>query len=673
MALDKRVNFIQTGMNKLLRKRKSMSFLRTHRTLPPYTAMQLSPWLLVGFALILGLAISFWAVKNARLERENMSRVLLERSGALMWAMEGGARAGMGAQGASYLQHMLEETARQKDIKYIAIINRNGDILLHSDRRQIGGSLDDLDADLAIEESGASIHWRMLRQKGEGSTFQAYKPFMPMPGFSEHMGGHGRKHMGMRHRIGKNWFFRGMAPEEAPPGPSAGESGAAPSVGGGDAPRVPPAFASGGHMIVVALDMAPFEKALSAGESSIVFTAFLVGMLGVGGFISLFWAQSYKFSRRLLLDASAVADKVISSLPLGLLILDAKGKVVEANSVAEALLDYPEKKLLGLRAKEIQGLDWPQLEARVEKGETVLEEEHTLLLPDPDAPGEKRTAPVSVSAAKVLNDEGESLGLVFLLRDLREVKRLQKELRRSERLSTLGNMAARVAHEIRNPLSSIKGFATYLGSRHAGREDAEAAGAMIGEVDRLNRVVSELLDFARPSNLTVAPKDIVDILRRAIRLAETDAASKGVTVKLDLSAVPPDCRLLAAVDEERLTQALLNLFINAVQATDKGGSVTVAPFPVRGNRLGVRVSDTGCGMSEALRAQIFNPYFTTKASGTGLGLAIVQKIVEDHNGEIRVESVEGQGTEISLLLPAADASGQDGPSCGGESLFYAEQ
>lgn len=639
-----------------------MSFLRTPKNLPMYTAMQLSPWLLVGSALILGLAISFWAVKNARLERENMSRVLLERSGALMWAIEGGARAGMGMQSASYLQYMLEETARQKDIKYIAVIRRDGEILLHSDREQVGNTLITPD-DLAEQESDFSIHWRVLKAKGEAGVFQAYKNFVPMPAGAEHRR-HGPRHMGMRQRVGKNWFFRGM--DSHGPGPFPPWETVPPphEEAPGGKTQAEAAQNRGDYKIVVALDMTPFEKAINAGDSSIIFTAFLVGLLGVGGFISLFWAQNYKSSRRLLLDASAVVDKVISNLPVGLIILDAAGKVVEANSVADALLEYAGKDLIGVKAGDIKGLDWPLLAKRVEKGEAVLEEEHTLMLADADSSGESRAVPVSVSAAKVLNDEGESLGLVFLLRDLREVKRLQKELRRSERLSTLGNMAARVAHEIRNPLSSIKGFATYLGSRQSNKDDAEAARTMIGEVDRLNRVVSELLDFARPSSLTLQPEDIVEILRRAMRLAETDAASKGVAMGLDLSGVPDSCRMLAAVDAERISQALLNLFINAVQATEKGGSVTIAPSPARGNQLAIRITDTGSGMAESVRSQIFNPYFTTKAAGTGLGLAIVSKIVEDHNGEIRVQSAEGQGTEVTVLLPVADVPGQDMPGSG---------
>lgn len=675
MRLDKRINIIHTLMHNLAGKKGSMSFLRTSKHLPLNRAMQISPWFLVGSAVILALAISFWAVKNVSQERENMSRILLERAVALMWAMEGGARAGMGMQSGPYLQNMLEETAKQSDINYIAVVSGSGEILAHSDRSRIGNILKAPDT-LAEISSGSGIHWRVLRSKDEGSIFQAFKTFAPAPGFREHLG-HDNGHGMMQRRMARDWVFRGMRQKGArgrvpsgsdaplPVFPPQSEWGS-PSPGSEDTPQTPrqqgaqadiQAQRGGDFIIVVALNMAPFEKALNAGKRNILFTAFLVCLLGVGGFISLFWAQSYKLSRRLLLDASAIADKVVNSLPMGLIIVNAEGRVSDANAVAENLLEYPDKALPGLPTGDIRGLDWTAISRRVERGEPVLEEEHTLMLPGGGESGDNGALPVSVSAVKVLNNEGESLGLLFLLRDLREVKRLQKELRRSERLSTLGNMAARVAHEIRNPLSSIKGFATYLASRHNSGADAEAARTMIGEVNRLDRVVSELLDFARPSSLNIASEDVVAIAERAIRLVAMDADTKGVTVRLEPSAIKEGDKLRIAVDEERITQALLNLLINAVQATDRGGTVTLSPAPAKDNRIAIRITDTGCGMPEAVRVQIFNPYFTTKATGTGLGLAIVSKIVEDHLGEIVVQSAEGEGTVITLFLPAAEPAG----------------
>ena len=627
--------------------RSILSLLRSSPALPRHRALFLSPWLIVGAALILGLSIAFLAVKNTRQERDSMLRNLLDRAGVLMWAMEGGARAGMGMRSAaSYLQFMLEETAKQQDIVYMAIITPEGEIVAHSDRQKVG---DNLYPAGDMKEMGpyTRVTWRIIRTRDGGRVFEASRTFAPLPGFRDHMG-HGRRHGPDRGR-----GMRGMGFKDSPRAPIQEKDG-------GET-RPPPA---GGNelIVVVGLNMAAFESALTAAERGILFNSLLVGLLGFGGFLSLYLAQTYKMSRRLLLDTRAFAGEVINSLPLGLLVLDASGGVAHVNAVAEKLLGCGSAALLGRKPHELRGEAWGDIAGRVTKGEAVLEEEHTLLLPAVEKAGEKGeglSAPVSVSASGIVNEEGEALGVIYLLRDLREVKRLQAELRRSERLSTLGNMAARVAHEIRNPLSSIKGFATYLGARQGDEADREAARTMIGEVDRLNRVVSELLDFARPSNLNIVEAPLGDILERTVRLAETDARSGGVSLSFARQE-GADPALRVAGDVERITQALLNLVLNAVQATGKGGAVTLSVLPARADRAVVRLDDTGCGMAPDVLAKVFLPYYTTRAAGTGLGLSIAAKIAEDHHGEIRMISEPGKGTSVTLLLPLAPGGGETG-------------
>jgi two-component system sensor histidine kinase HydH len=638
----------------------------------------LSPWLIVGAALILGLSITFLAVENTRQARNSMVRNLLDRAGTLMWAMEGGARAGKGMRGvASYVQFMLEETAKRQDIVYMAIITSQGEIVAHSDRQRVGESLYPAQ-DMEGIGPYSGINWRMIRARDGSRIFEASRIFAPLPGFREHMGhgrpepspGRGRMMRSMGHG-GRRSPRPGLISETSPrfspplaaPVPDSPQTLTRESFGEG----APPPLASGNELaIVTGLDMASYENALIAAERGTFFTAVLVGLLGFGGFISIYWAQTYKMSRRLLLDARAFTDEVINSLPLGLIILNASGGITHVNAVAEKLLGCGDADLTGLKMHELRGQNWTEIAERVEKGEAVLEEEHELLLPAVTDAGDMEeglSVPVSVSASRIVNEEGEGLGMIYLLHDLREVKRLQAELRRSERLSTLGNMAARVAHEIRNPLSSIKGFATYLGSRHDDDADREAARTMIGEVDRLNRVVSELLEFSRPSNLNIADADLGDILERTIRLAEADARAGGVTLRF---AYPDEARpsVRVSVDAERITQALLNLVLNAVQATEKGGSVTLSILSSQAGRAVITVADTGCGMAPDVLAQVFSPYFTTRTTGTGLGLSIVAKIVEDHHGEIRMSSIPGNGAIVTLCLPLSagveEISGGDG-------------
>jgi two-component system sensor histidine kinase HydH len=228
----------------------------------------------------------------------------------------------------------------------------------------------------------------------------------------------------------------------------------------------------------------------------------------------------------------------------------------------------------------------------------------------------------------------------------RKVAGLEKEVARQERLAALGTLAAGVAHEIRNPLSSIKGFATYFGAKfEAGTQDRELAEVMIGEVDRLNRVVTELLELTHPSELRLAPTSVSDLVQHALKLVEGDCRSKGIAVQLriaELEALP--------LDPDRMLQILLNLFLNAIQAMPQGGTLTVSAQRVK-DRLELRVADTGHGIPAQDLDRIFDPYFTTKNQGTGLGLATVRTMMTAHGGQVRVTSEPGQGTQVILDLP----------------------
>ncbi|MBF0482359.1 MAG: histidine kinase, partial [Desulfovibrionaceae bacterium] len=251
------------------------------------------------------------------------------------------------------------------------------------------------------------------------------------------------------------------------------------------------------------------------------------------------------------------------------------------------------------------------------------------------------------------SEQGGPAGDVLILRDLCEVRALREEIARREKLAALGSLAAGIAHEIRNPLSSIKGYATYFGGKfEPGSEELEASRIMIGEVDRLNRVITQLLEFARPGELRLREADPAALAEAALRLVAREAAKKGVRLTFASEGAPAG-RML---DPDRMTQALLNLYLNAVQATPPDGEVRVVVAEAAGGKTRIRVADTGRGIPEADLAQVFNPYFTTRASGTGLGLAIVHKIVEGHGGMIEVESELGRGTVFTVTLPASPAN-----------------
>ena len=230
----------------------------------------------------------------------------------------------------------------------------------------------------------------------------------------------------------------------------------------------------------------------------------------------------------------------------------------------------------------------------------------------------------------------------------RSRQQLQEAMARKEKLMALGHLAAGVAHEIRNPLSSIKGLAKYFAERTPpGGEAQELALVMAKEADRLNRVVSELLELVRPAHLNYQPVDINALIHHSLQLVSQDAQSRGI----ELQFTPrPELTTIKA-DPDRLNQVLLNLYLNAMQAIGRDGVIHVSASEADRQRVKIVVKDSGKGMSDEELQAIFTPYFTTKADGTGLGLAVVQNIIEQHGGTIRAESQPGAGAIFTLWLP----------------------
>ncbi|MBQ7617614.1 MAG: two-component system sensor histidine kinase ZraS [Desulfovibrio sp.] len=235
-----------------------------------------------------------------------------------------------------------------------------------------------------------------------------------------------------------------------------------------------------------------------------------------------------------------------------------------------------------------------------------------------------------------------------------KVKSLEEEVRRKEKLAAIGSLAAGVAHEIRNPLSSIKGYATFFAERFPLlSEERQGALIMVEEVERLNRVISDLLDLAKPSAIKPGLVDCGALLQEVACLLKQDALRQGVFLRVKLGAG----RLEVLGDRERLHQALLNLSLNALQAMPNGGGLALGCFAKAG-LVYLLVKDSGCGLSPTTLSHIFDPYFTTKKTGTGLGLALVHKIVLAHKGRLKVRSKEASPrqagwTMFTLILSQA--------------------
>ena len=279
----------------------------------------------------------------------------------------------------------------------------------------------------------------------------------------------------------------------------------------------------------------------------------------------------------------------------------------------------------------------------LETGERLASQEKELLRAD------DRAIPLGFSTSLVRDEAGTVLGALEVFNDLTEVKRLEAEVQRVQTLAALGEMAATVAHEIRNPLGGIAGYAGMLERDLAADDPNRRLVHKITEgVGRLNRIVVSLLNYTRPLSLNVHPVNLAALVEETTAFFAIDIERSREDIRIE-RAFPAD-ELICRVDPEQLQQVILNLLQNAMQAMPEGGAIEVG-LRAEGNTGVLIVGDTGVGMDDEVREKLFTPFFTTKEDGTGLGLVTSKKIIDAHNGQIRVDSEPERGTQFSISLP----------------------
>ena len=562
--------------------------------------MNISPWLIIGAMLILAPIFIFMTLDNVRKQREHTIQVFTEKGDTLIRAFEAGVRSGLMEQQADFfqLQKLLMETAQQPDIDFITVTDRTGKIIADSDPYLIGEKYGQ-ELDLEQVSQSPIMAWRLASNPDGIDTFEVFRRFAPT-GRPDDSRGNGRLH------------------------------------GGQDdlAPRL---------VIFIGLNVGPIEAARKNATRHTVLMAALLLFIGLSGVVSLFLAQGYRSARSSLSRIKVFTDSLVEHMPIGLAALDDGGWIISFNQTAESILRFPARKAIGGPGDKI--LPPPFLEII-----RALAEKKGIIEKEIDCPlAEGKTIPLEVIATTLAEADGDFLGTVILFRDLTEVRHLKREIARSQRLASVGNLAAGVAHEIRNPLSSIKGFATYFKERYRDNPlDGETADIMVQEVERLNRVITQLLDFARPVTVEKKPTPLLPLIRQTLKMIAGEAEAKRIAIRADLIDIPE-----LMIDADKIKQVFYNLFLNALEMMTAGGILQVNVKPA-GNAVNITIADSGPGIAGDHLAYIFDPYFTTRPSGTGLGLSIVHKIVEAHDGEIRAESTPGAGATFTILLPVRE-------------------
>jgi len=342
-------------------------------------------------------------------------------------------------------------------------------------------------------------------------------------------------------------------------------------------------------------------------------------------------------------------EDIVRSISSGLLTVDADGLVVMANPAAAAIYGITVQAIVGREVSDLLPLEDA---AGANRGEGAGTRPDGSLFP------------VGWNSAPLVDESGASTGTLYSFQDLTEIVELRQAARDAERLATLGGLSAGLAHEIRNPLSSISGSVELVREAEGlDEQDKQLLGTVVSEVDRLEDLVTTMLSVGRPRAPTRARHDLGEIAASVVAMAEQGPASAR---RVGIEFERPESRVHGWVDGDQVRQVIWNLLKNALQATQPGGKIALEVAAPGDGRTHIRVVDEGPGIPEEERALLFDTFYSGRAHGVGLGLALVKQIVDAHGAVIEVESKVGRGSTFHVTFAQAPDASDAAVSAGGE-------
>lgn len=346
---------------------------------------------------------------------------------------------------------------------------------------------------------------------------------------------------------------------------------------------------------------------------------------------------------------------VIDSVGDGVIVVASSGLITLCNPAAEEISGFSRKQAQGAEFKKLFALETTLLEMvdkTIRTGITISDQENVVVR------STGRITPVAVTCYPLVEDSGKNIGAILTLKDITYIRELEAAVRQADRLSTLGTLAAGLAHEVKNPLGGIKGAAQLLEREFEPESEMlEYTRVMIRETERIDHIIRELLELASPRGLKWAPLNLHQVLGDILLLQRQAAAGRQIAFIQHFDPSIPEIM----ADEEMLTRLFLNLICNAIEAMGDDGRLTVSSRVLsdyrmaqnerRSRMVAIEISDDGPGIPPEDLENIWTPFFSTKSGGTGLGLTICHKIVSEHRGMIKAESDPGHGTKFTVLLP----------------------
>ncbi|MGZ3772655.1 MAG: two-component system sensor histidine kinase NtrB [Pseudobdellovibrionaceae bacterium] len=334
-----------------------------------------------------------------------------------------------------------------------------------------------------------------------------------------------------------------------------------------------------------------------------------------------------------LRSAQELNKVLIENIPTGMVSFTETGDIVKANASAVDILAI----------SDFTTVNWYDLFPQVKNVQDLFKDDLRYALENDD---ESKILGMKIS--KVFSPELQSWIFIALFDDLTKIRQLEFSVRQNEKLAAVGGLAAGIAHEIRNPLAGISGSIEMLSQTVANEDDRKLMKIVLREIDRLNNLITEFLDYARPETPPTDPVDLAVILNEIL-----DSMKVNNQVRADIMQEREYSNGLTILGRrDKLKQAFLNIIINSYQAMNQAAQPKLSVKALsEGKEVVVRIRDVGCGMSEATKKKMFEPFHTTKPKGTGLGLAVTHKILEGHGAQVFVESEVGVGTEFILTFP----------------------
>lgn len=584
---------------------------------------KISLWVILGLIGILLAVFTYIIYKDLNNKKDHLRKMMINRGDAILDSFEAASRqiSRSDHRREFWIQKLLVETSRIPAVKFIFISSPKGEILARSNILKTDH--EELQNLAKSKKAQKNILWETIKKENKETLvlFRKLSPaFLPdnghwkqpkgKPGAIKKM--HPKMKQMHRFKMEKGpvirFFYRNN-----------------------EILHYNPKDLS----IFLALDMEMVYKSKFNNEKETIYSGIMLFALSSAAILLLFFINNYRAAKISLGRAKRFSGAIIEAMPTGFISTNFDGEVLYFNKAAESIFENHENTttLPGEIKKIITKIDRSKLSKKSLNKEITINTDST-----------PKNLDLNISYTTSGGDEKP--GLLILIKDETEKNALKNEIALNERLATVGRLAAGVAHEIRNPLSSIKGFSTCITENPKDfNQSVNISRLIINEVDRLDKVVGQLLDFSKPLILIKEQIDLRDLIEETLNLLKHKAESEKIETKNLINK-----NIIIDIDKDKIKQVFLNILSNSLEAVGESGLIEVG-CKKQNNKIVLKFIDSGPGIPGEIMKNIFEPYYTTKSTGTGLGLAISRNIIQAHKGRIFAKNNHENKTIFYIELP----------------------